>query len=105
MCVERRFIRGVFTKSDPDALVCSSEILMSDVAQDLVISLCGIAADDCFRGHKCLASTGFSSAPLQADFGENKQEAHQSYNNAKLTIGCGAVADLVLDQTCAHGDE
>jgi hypothetical protein len=30
--IKRRFIRGVFTKPDPDTLICPSEILTRDVA-------------------------------------------------------------------------
>jgi hypothetical protein len=47
--VERRFLRGVSTKSDPDSLVSPPEILMGYVAQHLVICLSRIAADECSR--------------------------------------------------------
>jgi hypothetical protein len=103
-CVECRFLRGIIAKSDPDALVLPSEILMDDVTEDHVIRTGGVRIDDRARP-QVPREYGIEFGSIQADLGEKKQETHESYDDPKLTIRGRAVADLMLHQTGAHRNE
>ena len=102
--IDCHLLLGCVAESDPDALVRSPPILVDKVPKHPIVGL-GRAAGPQPPRPQVPMENGIELHPIEGDLGQEEQERHQTDDDPELSVRCRAVADLMLDQTRAQGDE